>query len=79
MAANKKAAKKKAKRGRPTKYNNAILAKANGCDDDELYVYLDKVNFDPASEDDQGSLDDLDPKYINCTCCGKEFYMRKCK
>lgn len=37
------------------------------------------VDFEPASEDDQGKLDELDPKYIDCPNCGKEFDMRSTK
>ena len=33
-------------------------------------------NFDPATEEEQGQLDELDPKYIDCPHCGKEFDMR---
>lgn len=34
------------------------------------------ADFSPASEEDQGQLDELDPKYICCPNCGKEFDMR---
>ena len=37
------------------------------------------VDFEPASEDDQGKLDELDPKYIDCPNCGKEFDIRSTK
>ena len=47
-----------------------------GFDDDELAILLDDVNFDPATEEEQGQLDELDPKYIDCPHCGKEFDMR---
>jgi ParB-like chromosome segregation protein Spo0J len=47
-----------------------------GFDDDELSILLDDVNFDPATEEEQGQLDELDPKYIDCPHCGKEFEMR---
>jgi ParB-like chromosome segregation protein Spo0J len=43
---------------------------------DELTA-LQPVNFDPADEDDQGKLDELDPKYIACPHCGKEFDVRQ--
>lgn len=33
-------------------------------------------NFDPATEEEQGQLDELDPKWIDCPHCGKEFDMR---
>jgi ParB-like chromosome segregation protein Spo0J len=32
--------------------------------------------FLPATEDDQGKLDQLDPKWVNCPHCGKEFDSR---
>jgi ParB family chromosome partitioning protein len=48
-----------------------------GFDADELDIYLNKINFEPGSEDDQGRLDQLDPKYIACPHCGKEFDTRE--
>ena len=33
--------------------------------------------FEPATEDDQGKLDELDPKWIACPHCGKEFDARQ--
>lgn len=47
-----------------------------GFNNEELLVHLDKVNFDPTSEDNQGNLDELEPKYISCPHCGKEFDTR---
>lgn len=47
-----------------------------GFSPDELTA-LQPVNFDPANEDDQGKLDELDPKYIACPHCGKEFDVRQ--
>lgn len=47
-----------------------------GFEQDELKAILQEVSFDPASEEDQGKLDELDPKYIGCPHCGKEFDMR---
>lgn len=47
-----------------------------GFSTDELTA-LQPVNFDPADEDDQGKLDELDPKYIACPHCGKEFDVRQ--
>lgn len=35
------------------------------------------INFDPATEYDQGKLDQLDPKWIACPNCGKEFDARE--
>ena len=34
-------------------------------------------SFEPGSEDDQGKLDELDPKWIACPHCGKEFDARQ--
>jgi ParB-like chromosome segregation protein Spo0J len=47
-----------------------------GFDSNEINALTQMPNFDPASEDDQGKLDQLDPKYISCPHCGKEFDMR---
>ena len=33
-------------------------------------------DFEAGTEDDQGQLDQLDPKYVACPHCGKEFDMR---
>ena len=34
-------------------------------------------DFEPATEDEQGKLDQLDPKWISCPHCGKEFDARE--
>jgi len=34
-------------------------------------------DFEPATEDEQGQLDELDPKWIACPHCGKEFNTRE--
>ena len=34
-------------------------------------------DFEPGSEDDQGALDELQPKWIACPHCGKEFDARE--
>lgn len=34
-------------------------------------------DFEPGTEDDQGKLDQLDPKWIACPHCGKEFDARE--
>ena len=36
-----------------------------------------KINFAPGLEDDQGKLDQLEPKFISCPNCGKEFDVRE--
>jgi ParB family chromosome partitioning protein len=38
---------------------------------------LQPVDFDPATEEEQGKLDQLDPKWIACPHCGKEFDARQ--
>ena len=47
-----------------------------GFDADEINNLLNLVNFDPATEEDQGKLDQLEPKWIDCPHCGKEFDAR---
>ena len=47
-----------------------------GFDVDELDIDKEK-NFDAGNEEDQGKLDQLDPKYIHCPHCGKEFDSRE--
>ena len=49
-----------------------------GFDDDVLTNLINTIepNFDPATEEEQGQLDELDPKWIDCPHCGKEFDMR---
>lgn len=47
-----------------------------GFEEEELNTLLDKIEFSPATEEEQGKLDKLDPKYIDCPHCGKEFDMR---
>jgi len=44
---------------------------------DELGRLMSDVNFEPATEDEQGKLDELDPKWICCPKCGSEFDARQ--
>jgi ParB-like chromosome segregation protein Spo0J len=44
-----------------------------GFDDDGLATILNEINFNPANEDEQGKLDQLNPKLIDCPHCGKVF------
>jgi ParB family chromosome partitioning protein len=37
---------------------------------------LPNINFEPATEDEQGKLDQLDPKWCVCPKCGSEFDLR---
>ena len=48
-----------------------------GFDVDELQKLVEDVSFEPATEDDQGKLDELDPKWISCPKCGSEFDARQ--
>ena len=48
-----------------------------GFSGDELASIFDDISFDPGTEDDQGSLDTLDPKWICCPKCGGEFDIRE--
>jgi ParB-like chromosome segregation protein Spo0J len=47
-----------------------------GFSSDEINA-LKLPDFDPATEDEQGKLDELDPKWICCPKCGSEFDARK--
>jgi ParB-like chromosome segregation protein Spo0J len=48
-----------------------------GFNEDELSLLINGVNFEPATEDEQGKLDELAPKWIACPHCGKEFDARQ--
>jgi ParB-like chromosome segregation protein Spo0J len=48
-----------------------------GFDVEELQKLLNVPNFEPSTEDDQGKLDQLEPKWIACPHCGKEFDARQ--
>lgn len=37
----------------------------------------EEVNFEPGNEDDQGKLDELDPKFVKCPSCQHVFDSRK--
>lgn len=45
----------------------------------ELASLLIDPDFDVGTEDDQGKLDQLDPKYVVCPKCGNEFDIREQK
>jgi len=55
---------------------NDFDLKLLGFNEDEVNALIDP-EFLPASEDEQGKLDELDPKWIDCPHCGKEFDARK--
>lgn len=40
-------------------------------------IDLTVPDFDPGTEDDQGNLDELDPKIVECPHCGQEFDLRE--
>tara|TARA_Y100000033_G_scaffold6578_1_gene5478 strand:+ start:3542 stop:4075 length:534 start_codon:yes stop_codon:yes gene_type:complete len=44
---------------------------------DELSNLFFEPDFGAGTEDDQGQLDELDPKWINCPHCGEKFDERK--
>jgi ParB-like chromosome segregation protein Spo0J len=44
---------------------------------DEIDLISKEINFDPATEEDQGKLDELEPKWVACPHCGKEFDARQ--
>ena len=48
-----------------------------GFDSEEISKLLDEPDFQPATEEEQGKLDELDPKWIACPHCGKEFDARQ--
>jgi len=47
-----------------------------GFSGDEIKA-LQPPDFEPGTEEDQGKLDQLDPKWIACPHCGKEFDARE--
>jgi ParB-like chromosome segregation protein Spo0J len=53
------------------------LLDAAGFDEDELAALLDEPDFDPGTEDDQGQLDQLEPKLVTCPHCRTEFDCRE--
>ena len=49
-----------------------------GFSTDELdALAFDDINFEPATEEEQGQLDQLEPKWICCPKCGEEFDARQ--
>ena len=47
-----------------------------GFTDEEIKALM-PPDFEPGTEEDQGKLDQLDPKWIACPHCGKEFDSRE--
>lgn len=52
-----------------------------GFDDEFLKLLKDtfEPNFEPATKEEQGQLDELDPIWVDCPNCGKEFNYREHK
>jgi ParB-like chromosome segregation protein Spo0J len=48
-----------------------------GFDVGELTALFDEPDFAPGTEDDQGKLDELAPKMVNCPHCGQDFDLRE--
>ena len=48
-----------------------------GFDLGELSAMFDEPNFAPGTEDDQGKLDELAPKMVQCPHCGQDFDLRE--
>jgi ParB-like chromosome segregation protein Spo0J len=48
-----------------------------GFDLGELTALFDEPDFAPGTEDDQGKLDQLEPKIVNCPHCGQDFDLRE--
>ena len=48
-----------------------------GFDDGELQRILNEPDFEAGTEDDQGKLDQLDPKMVTCPKCQHEFDSRE--
>jgi hypothetical protein len=43
----------------------------------ELAAMFDVPNFEPGTEDQQGKLDELAPKIVQCPHCGQEYDLRE--
>ena len=51
--------------------------KLTGFELGEMASMFDEPNFEPGTEDDQGKLDELAPKMIQCPHCGQDFDLRE--
>lgn len=47
-----------------------------GFDGDEIESFLNPPDFEPGTEEDQGSLDELSPKIVTCPHCSQTFDSR---
>lgn len=43
----------------------------------EITALFDSPSFEPGTEDDQGKLDELAPKIVQCPHCGQEYDLRE--
>lgn len=48
-----------------------------GFDVGEMTALFDEPDFAPGTEDDQGKLDELAPKIVQCPHCGQDFDLRE--
>jgi ParB-like chromosome segregation protein Spo0J len=48
-----------------------------GFDVDALNALLSQPTFTPGTEEDQGKLDQLEPKWTTCPPCGKQYDLRE--
>lgn len=48
-----------------------------GFDEEALRGLLETPNFEPATADEQGKLDELAPQWVSCPHCGQEFNARE--
>jgi ParB-like chromosome segregation protein Spo0J len=48
-----------------------------GFDIGELTALFDEPSFAPGTENDQGKLDELSPKMVQCPNCGQDFDLRE--
>lgn len=48
-----------------------------GFDDAMLQTLMNEPSFEPGSEDEQGKLDQLSPKFCKCPKCGESFDLRE--
>jgi len=49
---------------------------STGFDEKEINEMLGDMNFDPATQEEQGTLDVLEPKNVKCPHCDKQFNLR---
>ena len=54
-----------------------LKSDSTGFEDFEIEEILKEINFESATIEEQGSLDKIDPKMIECPLCKKEFNIRE--